>query len=48
LQNLPQLFLWKTQEKGAIKGRNNDEQEHRGVKTMKANPGLATKSACKK
>lgn len=40
--------MWKTQENGAVRERNNDRQEYRGVKMMKANPGLATRSTGKK
>ena len=45
---IQQLFLRKTQERGLEKGKNIQKQEHRGVKTIKLNPGLATRNPGKK
>jgi len=42
------LFLRKAQERGLDKGKNIHKQEHRGVKTMKSTPGLATRNPGKK
>jgi len=43
-----QLFLWRTQEKGAGVKRNYDSQNNRGVKMMEATMGQAPKNPGRK
>ena len=45
---IQQFFSWKPQERRLEKGKNIHKQEHKGVKTMKLNPGLATRNPGKK
>lgn len=39
-----QLFLWKNQDKGLERQRNNEKQGNEGLKTMKITPGLAPRN----
>lgn len=44
---IQKLFLWKTQDTDLENGKISEKQERRGLKIMKAIPGLATRNAGK-